>query len=144
SSCAAGGRRTVERGNIKGFIQVEGTGAAAVQMSIHKTVRAETANDKADAERAVGLDFVDEKPTVEAVVRDRRNHVCGEPHEDGWWERVHYDVRYDFKIRVPRDTKLRLCTINSGDLIVTGTEGAFLLDNVNGPIAMHAVPGSSP
>src|SRR5262245_28813312 len=123
---AARGVRTLDVRNINGFIHVEGTSDRAVQVSIHKTVRAETAADKADAERDVRLDFSDQKPTVEAVVRDRRNHVCGEPNRgDGRWERVQYDVRFDFTIRVPRDARLRLCTINGGDLIVNGTEGGF-------------------
>jgi len=140
---AAGGDRTLDVRNINGFIHVQGTSDPAVQMSIHKTVRAETAGDNADAERDVRLDFSEQKPTVEAVVRDRRNHVCGEPsHDEARWERVHYEVRYDFTIRVPRDAKLRLCTINGGDLIVAGTIGDFLVDNVNGRIDMNGVAGS--
>src|SRR5262245_40137849 len=117
---AAGGSRTLDVRNINGFIHVEGTGDSTVQMNVHKIIRAETAGDKAEAERDVRLDFFEQKPTVEAVVRDRRNHVCGEPsHDDGRWERVHYDVRLDFTVRVPRDAKLRLCTINGGDLTVS-------------------------
>jgi hypothetical protein len=140
---AAGGSRTLDVRNINGFIHVEGTSDSTVQMSIHKTVRAETAADKADAERDVRLDFSDQKPTVEAVVRDRRNHVCGEPNRDnGQWERVRYDVRFDFTIRVPRDATLRLCTINGGDLIVNGTQGGFTVDNVNGRIELSGVAGS--
>ena len=140
---AGGGGRTLDVRNINGFIHVEGTGDSTVQMSIHKTIRAETAGDKADAERDVRVDFSEQKPTVEAIVRDRRNHVCGEPnHDDGRWERVHYEVRYDFTIRVPRDARLRLCTINGSDLIVNGTEGDFVVDNVNGRIEMSGVAGS--
>ena len=140
---AAGGDRTLDVRNINGFIHVEGATGSTAQMSIHKTVRAETAADKADAERDVRLDFSDQKPTVEAVVRDRRDHVCGEPsRDDGRWERVHYDVRLDFTIRVPHDARLRLCTINGGDLIVTGTQGDFLVYNVNGRIEMSGVAGS--
>ena len=140
---AAGGSRTLDVRNINGFIHVEGTSDPDVQMSIHKTVRAESAADKAEAERDVRLDFSEQKPTVEAVVHDRRNHVCGEPgRDDGRWERVHYDVRFDFTIRVPRNARLRLCTINGGDLIVNGTEGGFDVDNVNGRIEMTGVAGS--
>jgi hypothetical protein len=138
-----GGGRTVDVRNLNGFIHVEGTGDSTVQMSIHKTVRAETAADKAEAERDVRLDFSDQKATIEAVVRDRRDHVCGEHNRDDRpWERVHYDVRFDFTIRVPRDARLRLCTINAGDLIVNGTHGGFDVDNVNGRIEMTGVAGS--
>ena len=140
---ASGGARTLDVRNINGFIHVEGTGDSTVQMSIHKTVRAETAADQADAERDVRLDFTEQKPTVEAMVVDRRSHVCGEQgRDDGRWERVHYDVRFDFTIRVPRDARLRLCTINGGDLIVSGTQGGFDVDNVNGRIEMTGVAGS--
>ncbi|HEY6212056.1 MAG TPA: hypothetical protein VIW45_07210 [Vicinamibacterales bacterium] len=140
---AAGGSRALDVRNINGFIHVEGTGDSTVQMTIRKTVRAETAGDKADAERDVRLDFSDQKPTVEAIVRDRRDHVCGEPNNDERdWGRVHYAVRFDFTIRVPRDAKLRLCTINGGDLIVSGTSGDFVIDNVNGRIEMTGVAGS--
>jgi DUF4097 and DUF4098 domain-containing protein YvlB len=55
---------------------------------------------------------------------------------------VRYDVRFDFTIRVPRDARLRLCTINGGDLIVNGTEGGFDVDNVNGRIEMNGVAGA--
>src|SRR5215471_3175255 len=79
---SAGTARTLDVRNITGFIHVEGTSGSDVQMSIHKTVRAETAADKAEADRDVRLDFSDQKPTVEAVVRDRRDHVCGEPGRD--------------------------------------------------------------
>jgi len=141
---APGGSRTLDVRNINGFIHVEGTSDSAVQMSVHKTVRAQTTADKAEAERDVRLDFAEQKPTVEAIVRDRRNHVCGEPNhdDDGRWERVHYEVKYDFTIRVPRDARLRLCTINGGDLIVNATGGGFVVDNVNGRIEMNGVAGS--
>ena len=58
------------------------------------------------------------------------------------WEHVHYEVRYDFTIRVPRDAALRLCTINGGDVIVTGTQANFDVSNVNGLIDMKNVAGS--
>ena len=58
------------------------------------------------------------------------------------WDRVYYDVRFDFTIRVPRDAQLRLCTINGGDLTVDGTRGDFDVDNVNGRIDLTEIAGS--
>ena len=139
-----GGSRTLDVRNINGFIRVEGTSDPAVQMSIRKEIRAATRDDLAAAQRDVRLDFRDGAPRVEAIVTDRRGHVCGERSNDGGerWERVHYDVRFDFTIRVPRDVALRLCTINGGDVIVNGTQGDFQVDNVNGLIEMNRVAGS--
>src|SRR5688572_7398993 len=141
---AAGGGRTLDVRNINGFIRVEGTSDAAAQISIRKVIRAATRDDLADGQRDVRLDFRDGAPRAEAIVSDRRGHVCGEPWNDRGErsDRVHYDVRFDFTIRVPRDTALRLCTINGGDVIVNGTRGDFTVDNVNGLIDMKAVAGS--
>jgi hypothetical protein len=143
-SFAAGGGKSLDVRNINGFIHVEGTNESAVQMSIRKVVRAETRDDLAEAQRDVRLDFRDGAPRVEAVVTDRRSHVCGEPWNDvgQGLGRVHYDVRFDFTIRVPRDARLRLCTINGGDVIVNGTQGDFDVSNVNGLIEMRQVAGS--
>lgn len=141
---AAGGGRTLDVRNINGFIHVEGTNDATVQMSIRKVIRAQTQADLAEAQRDVRLDFRDGAPRVEAIVTDRRGHVCGEEWNDRGeqWDRVHYDVRFDFTIRVPRDAALRLCTINGEDVIVSGTRGDFDVSNVNGLIEMREVAGS--
>jgi len=141
---AAGGGRTLDVRNITGFIHVEATDDTAVQMSIRKVIRAETRDDLAEAQRDVHLDFKESAPRVEATVTDRTGHVCGEPWNDRGerWERVHYEVQFDFTIRVPRSAALRLCTINSGDVIVNGTRGDFDVTNVNGLIEMRQVAGA--
>jgi hypothetical protein len=143
-SFAAGGGRSLDVRNINGFIHVEGTDESAVQLSIRKVIRAATHDDLAEAQRDVRLDFRDGAPRVEARVTDRRGHVCGEESNDRGdrWERVRYDVRFDFTIRVPRDVALRLCTINGGDVIVNGTRGDFDVDNVNGAVSLNQIAGS--
>ena len=143
-SFAAGGGRTLDVRNINGFIHVEATNDSSVQMTIRKEIRAATSNDLAEAQRDVRLEFREGAPRVEATVIDRRGHVCGEQWNDNGerWERVQYEVRFDFTIRVPRNTAIRLCTINGGDLIVNGTQGDFDVTNVNGPLEMNNVAGS--
>lgn len=140
---AAGSGRLLAVRNINGFLHVTAGDGPSVEMSIHKTIRARSDADKAEAERDVRLDFAEQAPRVEAIVRDRRNHVCGEDtRNDRDWDRVYYDVRFDFTIRVPRDAQLRLCTINGGDLTVDGTRGDFDVDNVNGRIDLTEIAGS--
>jgi hypothetical protein len=143
-SFAAGGGRTLDVRNINGFIHVEGTSDSSVQMSIRQVIRAETRADLADAQRDVRLDFTDNAARVGATVLDTQRHVCGERWDDGdrEWHRPHYEVHFDFTIRVPRDAQLRLCTINAEDVIVNGTRGDFDVSNVNGLIEMRDVAGS--
>ena len=51
-------------------------------------------------------------------------------------------MTFDFTIQVPRQTRLRLCTVNGREVLITGTRGDFELDNVNGRITMENVDGS--
>jgi hypothetical protein len=141
---AAGGGRTLDVRNINGFIHVDASSDSTVQMSIRKEIRAETREDLAEAQRDVRLEFAEGAARVGATVIDRSGHVCGEEWNDRGprWDRVRYHVRYDFTIRVPRGVALRLCTINGGDVIVNGTEGDFIVENVNGPVEMNKVAGS--
>jgi len=137
------GERTLDIRAINGSIRVQGTDDRAVQMTIRKVIRAETAADLSDAQRDVQLDFAERALRVGAIVRDSRNHVCGERSDDNRdWPRTRYDVTFDFTIRVPKNTGLRLCTINGGEVRVTGTNGNFEVDNVNGLIEMTSVAGS--
>jgi len=144
-SFAAGGGKTLDVRNINGFIHVEATDDTSVQMSIHKVIRAETQNDLAAAQREVQIEFVDQTARVGATVTEANRHVCGEEWEGDEgrrWRRRNYSVTFDFTIRVPRDTALRLCTINGGDLTVQGTRGDFDIDNVNGLIDLRSIAGS--
>src|SRR6188768_3232842 len=106
-SFAAGSGRSLDVRNINGFIHVEGTNDSTVQMSIRKVIRAETRDDLAEAQRDVRLDFADNAARVGATVTDTQGHVCGERWDDRdrdrEWHRPHYEVRFDFTIRVPRD-----------------------------------------
>jgi DUF4097 and DUF4098 domain-containing protein YvlB len=43
---------------------------------------------------------------------------------------------------VPRAVRLRLCTINDGAVLVSGTSGDFDINNVNGRIAIVDATGS--
>ena len=144
-SFAPSGGRTLDVRNINGFIHVEAASDSTVQMSIRKTIRAETPNDLAEAQREVQIEFIDQTARVGATVTEANRHVCGQEWEDDEgrrWRRRNYSVKFDFTIRVPRDVSLRLCTINGGDVIVNGTTGDFDVTNVNGDITMREVAGS--
>jgi hypothetical protein len=140
----SGGDRTFDLRLINGSIRVVGTDQDTVRISLRKVIRAETDADLADAQREVALDFVDRTPRLEAIVRDRNGHVCGEQ-----WQgrnddrsRPRYEVSFDAEVQVPRTVNLRLCTINGGDVRVEGTAGDFEVSNVNGQIDMEQVAGS--
>ena len=141
---AGTGDRTLDVRAIDGSIRVVGADQPDVQLYVHRVVRAETDDDLDAADHEVTLDITDGAARLEAIVRARDREVCGEPSPNGQnhWYRPHYTVTYDFAIEVPRDTRLRLCTINGREILIEGTRGGFDLENINGRITMPNVSGS--
>lgn len=140
---AGTGTHTLEVRAIHGAITVEAYDGQDVEMLIEKSISAETEDDLNEAKRDVILDTGDNAAVVRAIVKYPDQAVCGE--EDGRTrshQSLKYDVRFDFTIRVPRATRLELCTINQGDVSVTGTHGDFDIRSVNGRITMIDVAGS--
>jgi hypothetical protein len=134
--------RILEVSTISGAIRVAGHDDDAVEVVIRKTVRAESEADAAAAETAVGLEISEAADAIRL-----RGSVEAQPGCD--WETVTrrrgrppYEVTFDFDLRVPRNTRLRLCTVNNGAVHVTGTTSDFEIDNVNGAITPTEVSGS--
>jgi hypothetical protein len=138
------GPHTLELRAITGSIRVEAYAGHDVEMVVDKSVIADTEEGLRDADREVILNTSDNAATVGAVVRESSQGVCGEQSHDGPWYRPEprYEVRFDFTVRVPADTRLQLCTINDGEVTVKGTRAEFSVRSVNGPITMTDIAGS--
>ena len=134
--------RALEVSTISGNIRIVGDAGDAIDVSIKKTIRAETAADADAAESAAGLEIAETADAVRLLGEANAQPGCD-------WEtitrrrtRPRYHVAFDFDVRVPVNTRLRLCTINGGAVHVVATAGGFEIDNVNGPITLTAVRGS--
>ena len=136
------GDRVVEVSTINGSIRVVGHDDDVVEMVVRKHIRAASEQDANDAETAVSLEVGETASAVQL-----RGHAEAQPGCD--WETVtrrrsepRYTVSFDFDVRVPRGARLRLCTVNGGDVHVASTTGDFHIDNVNGAITLTAIRGS--
>ncbi len=140
---AGTGPRTLEVRAITGAITVEAYDGKDVEVVINKTVYGRSRADLEAANREVKLETADNGGAVTLIVRYPNEVACGE-NKDRWSHREsrNYDVRYDFTLRVPKDTRLELCTINRGDIDVSGTRGDYSIHTVNGRITMTDVGGS--
>jgi hypothetical protein len=140
---AGAGPRTLEVNVVTGAITVEGYDGSDVEVIVNKTTYARSRDDLEEAARDVKLDTADNTDTVRLLVKYHGEALCGERHSH-WLEddRRHYDVRYDFTIRVPKSTRLELCTINRGDIAVTGTQDNFAIHTINGRITLSDIAGS--
>jgi hypothetical protein len=135
------GEHVLELDNVSGFIHVVSTNGSNVEMVANKTIRAESRDRVADAQRDVTMNVSDKTATVRIYVDGPFRCQCADG-RDGWrssgsrWNDPGYRVNIDFDIRVPANTKLRLRTVNSGDIKVENTRGDFEVENVNGPVTL--------
>jgi len=129
--------------NVWGSIVVEGYAGDTVEMKAVETVRARTTERIEEARREVELQILRQKGEVELYVDGPFR--CRKREEPGnCWNRWHdhYEVIYDFEIKVPRGADLEVRTVNHGDIEVSGVEGDFIVRNVNGSIELSGLAGS--
>ena len=128
--------------NVNGYVHVTATSGSQVQVTAHKTIRADTDNDAQEAKNEVKLEF-EEKPGAVSIYYSApwrcNNNCCN----DGCREhRRFYDVKYDIDVQVPRSARAVVSTVNHGDVLIDGVAGDFDVRNVNGGITMTGISGS--
>jgi hypothetical protein len=128
--------------DITGSIEVTASTGGTVEVDVEKTLRAWTQDRMTLAKKEISLAERREGGLVQLMVDGPfRCHNCDNNSNNFRGENL-YEFQYDFKIRVPRDLKLDLRTVNHSHITVSGTSGDFKIRNVNGGIEMREVEGS--
>jgi hypothetical protein len=128
---------TIDVDNVNGWITVTGDGGNTIRVDGEKVVRADDAAEMARGKKEVVLD-VNEKDGVAQL------YVNGPFRGDNHGYHEHnerYEVTYNFTIRVPRATALRLHSVN-GKIDADSTAGKFDLRTINGAMTMTNAAGS--
>jgi len=140
------GVRTLDVRTISGSIRVTGDAGTDVRLEATTSIDAETQEGVAAARRDLVIEGREQGTTVAIAVRDRGAATCGEQgpwrQDAAWWDRRRYDASVTLTIRVPRDVRVRLCTVNGGEVVADGTLGDFDVSNVNGRIVLKGMRGS--
>jgi len=129
--------------NVNGYIRVSGYNGSDIQLVAEKSIKAEPPERLETAKREVTLDMSQAGDTLTIFVDGPFRCHC-EDNRYGIHDRGHrgYHVTYNFELKVPTATFLRLSTVNGGDIRVENTAGDFDLSNVNDSIEMKEVGGS--
>ncbi len=127
--------------NIFGYIHIEGTSSKDVQLRVHKTIKARTADRLKKAKEEVSLDIKEDGNSIDLYVNGPFR-CPEEEREKREWRNPGYTVHYDFTLLVPYQTSITLKTVTEGDIFVNNIEGNFEVNNVNGRIEMTDVSGS--
>jgi hypothetical protein len=127
--------------NVDGYVHATAASGSSVHIRAHKTIRAETDADLAEAKRDVKLD-ISEKPGQVTVYYDAPWRCRGDGQACSGEHRHFYRVTYDIDVQVPSNARTAISTVNSGDVRIEGLSGEFEAKNVNGGITMTAISGS--
>jgi hypothetical protein len=127
--------------NVDGYIHLTGTNGSQVAITAHKTVRAESDIDLAEARKEVNLEITDKPGAVDVYYAapwrcNGDDRPCHDTH------RRFYQVLYDIDVEVPRDARVVLSTVNNGDIRVENVSGTFEVRDINGGINMTGIGGS--
>lgn len=134
--------KTLDVDNVDGTIQVVGDTGNTIRVEGERILRAEDQQALDRAKREVNLDVNEKDGTAQLYVNGPFRHNNS---RDDHGFHIHYDdheyeVTYNFTIHVPRDTGLRLRTVN-GDVKTEETRGKFDIHGVNGAVTMTGVAG---
>ncbi len=133
----------LEIDNVSGSIHVTGYSGSEIVLEAEKTIDAESQDRLDAAKRDVKLEIAQSGGEVKLFVDGPFRCHCSDG-GSGIRDRGHvgYKVNYDFDLKVPAGTILRLATVNHGHIRVENTTGDFDLSNVNGAIELAEAGGS--
>ena len=132
--------KSLEIDNVWGSIEVLGTNSDQAQLTVKKSVRAESKEKLEQARKEVTLDITEQAGSLKLYVNGPFRCNC----DDGCGHRGFegYIVKMDFQFRVPRDIDVKVKTVNEGRVLVRDINGSFLVRNVNGDVEMDNIAGS--
>lgn len=143
-----GQHRTLVVENLSGAIEIEAGGGDAVELTLTQTFVARKEEDVLRARREVTLQISEEPGRLELVQdgpwrckerkRNRRGSCCcGDESGDD----RRYDVRFDWKLRVPRSLDLEVSNVNEGTIRIAGVSGRLEVFHVNDDVRLERVAG---
>jgi hypothetical protein len=142
---AVDGRRALVIDNLSGAIEIEAASGDAVELTLTQTFVAKNAAEMARARQEVTLEVVEHPGRLELVQNGpwsckgrehaRRGNCCCD-HDDR-----DYEVRFDWKLRVPREIDLDVSDVNEGAIRIAGIVGHLEVNHVNDDVTLERVAG---
>jgi hypothetical protein len=134
--------KSVDVDNVFGSIEVVGGASDQVQLTVEKSLRAESKEALELARKEVTLDVTQQDGMLRFYVNGPFRCHCDDDCAGRRRDHDGYVVKMDFQLHVPRDTDTKVKTVNEGRVLVRNVAGNFLVRNVNGDIQMDNIAGS--
>ena len=135
--------KKVDVDDFDGSVTVLGADTHEIKVEIHKTIRARSPEKVQEAKQEVRLDMGPQADELRLYVDGPFRCKCGDGSANYRGSRYYgYEVSFDFTLHVPRETAVRLRTVNRGEIRLENTDGAFDAENINGGLDMVEIAGS--
>ena len=135
--------KKIDLDNFDGSVTVLGADTHEIKVEVHKTIRARSPEKVQEAKREVRLDMGPQSDELRLYVDGPFRCKCGDGSVNYRGSRYYgYEVSFDFTLHVPRETAVRLRTVNRGEIRVENTDGAFDAENINGGLDLVEIAGS--
>lgn len=141
--------------NIFGGVEVSGYEGATVVLEVIKTISAKSEADLNRGKEEVQLGVAQAKDVILLYMNTPCNDydledLSPEKLAKGWsfwknncrWD-PDFEMKLDFKLKVPRQINLDVSTVNEGDIALNDIEGQLKVNNVNGAITLEKIKGST-
>lgn len=135
---------TLDADNVNGTIQITGDGGNTIRVGGEKIIRAVSQQEIERAKKEVTLDVNEKDRIAQLYVNGPFRHGRDSDSDHGFhahYDGNEYEVTYNFNIHIPRDTELRLRSVN-GEIKTEQTGGKFDVSAVNGAVSMATAAGS--
>lgn len=141
------GDTMLEVQNLSGSIAVEGYDGNTVLVTVEKTISASNTTNLELGKKEIGIKVINQGDKI-IVYPD----VPNMHYKDGRftnincdrWEESPYEHTLNFKVQMPKTSKLKVGAINSGEVTVKNTRGSFIeANNINGGIELVDITGQT-
>lgn len=125
--------------NVFGNIKVEGYEGDKVLLEIDKTISSRYAEEVENGKKEFKLEMEQVGDSIVVYI------VAPYDSRPNTWQNDRRNIRYkyqlDFTVKVPRSMKLRVSTVNNGEIDVKHVLGDLVVHNVNGGITIDKAKG---
>ncbi len=138
------GDKTIDVDLVNGSVNVIGDGGSTIRVEGERVIHAANQEQMARAKKDDVLDMNEKNGVAQLYengpFRNNNNHSSDDHGFHDNSERQ-YEVAWNLTVHVPRETALRLRSVNGG-VTAQDTSGTFDVRSVNGPLVMTNIAGS--
>ena len=133
--------------NLNGSIAVEGYDGTTVLVTVEKTISAFNTANLELGKKEIGIKVINQGDKI-IVYPD----VPNMHYKDGRFKNINGDRREEspyehtlnFKVKMPKNSKLKVSAVNNGEVIVKNTRGSLIeANNINGGIELIDITGQT-